>query len=73
MQADYFGIRNFGTIMGLMSSISMLGGLFSPVVAGWIFDVTGSYSVAWQLFGITTIPSILLILLAKPPKVRQEL
>ena len=70
LQADYFGIRNFGTIMGLMSSISMLGGLFSPVLAGWIFDATGSYSLAWQLFGIITIPAILLMLLAKSPKVK---
>lgn len=72
LQADYFGTRNFGTIMGLMSSISMLGGLASPVIAGWFFDTTGSYQLAWKLFALTTLPAILLILLAKPPEVRQE-
>lgn len=72
MQADYFGTRAFGTIMGLMASISMAGGLFSPVLAGWMFDVTGSYRLAWQLFALITVPSIVLILLAKPPQTSPE-
>ena len=67
LQADYFGARNFGTIMGLMLIVSMMGGLASPVIAGWFFDTTGSYQQAWQLFALTTVPAIPLILLAKPP------
>lgn len=72
LQADYFGIRSFGTILGLMSAVSMVGGLASPVVAGWFFDVTGSYRLAWQLFALVTLPAIPLMLLAKPPEARQE-
>jgi len=71
LQADYFGTANFGTIMGLMMLVSMAGGLASPIVAGWIFDVTGSYHLAWQLFALITLPAIPLILLAKPPTTRQ--
>lgn len=71
LQADYFGTRAFGTIMGLMASISMMGGLFSPVVAGWVFDVMGSYRLVWQLFALITLPSVALILLARPPKAGQ--
>jgi len=67
IQADYFGTRNFGTIMGLMALISMVGGLLSPVFAGWIFDTTGSYSLAWQLIALSVIPGIPLVLMAKPP------
>ncbi len=70
LQADYFGTRSFGTIMGLMSSVSMLGGLASPVIAGWLFDVMGSYHLAWQLFALATLPAIPLMLLAKPPEVK---
>jgi len=69
LQADYFGTKNFGTIMGLMIVISTIGGLVSPVVAGYIFDVTNSYHFAWQLFTVITLPSIPLILLARPPKI----
>ena len=72
LQADYFGTRSFGTIMGLMASVSMIGGLFSPVLAGWMFDVTGSYRQAWQLFSLITLPSVILILLAKPPQTGPE-
>ncbi len=73
LQADYFGIRSFGTIMGLMASISMIGGLASPVFAGWIFDLTGSYRFAWWVIALTTIPAIPLILLAKPPRAKQSI
>ena len=72
LQADYFGVRSFGTILGLMSAISMIGGIASPIVAGWFFDTTGSYHLVWQLFALVTLPAIPLILLAKPPKARQE-
>ncbi|MBM2824377.1 MAG: hypothetical protein HW402_41 [Dehalococcoidales bacterium] len=68
LQADYFGTRSFGVITGVMALISMIGGLASPVVAGWIFDTTGSYRFAWQLFTLVTLPAIPLILLATPPK-----
>jgi len=72
LQADYFGTRSFGTIMGLMSIISMMGGLASPVIAGWIFDTMGSYRLAWQLFALVTLPAIPLMLMAKPPRAKRE-
>ena len=71
LQADYFGTRGFGTILGLMSLVPMVSGLASPVVAGKIFDVTGSYKIAWQLFALLTAPAIPLMLLARPPQKRQ--
>ena len=73
LQADYFGMSSFGTIMGLMASISMIGGLVSPVFAGWVFDVTGSYRLAWWVVTLTTVPAIPLILLAKPPRAKQTI
>ncbi|MDP2730734.1 MAG: MFS transporter [Dehalococcoidales bacterium] len=72
LQADFFGVKSFGTTMGLMSMIIMLGGLASPVIAGWIFDTSGSYVLAWQLFALTGVPGIALILLARPPGDKQE-
>lgn len=72
LQADYFGTRSFGTLMGLWAVVSMVGGLASPVIAGWLFDTTGSYHKAWQLFTLTTAPAIALILLAKPPVTKPE-
>jgi len=68
LQADYFGIKNFGTIMGLMMFVSMLGGLASPIVAGWFFDSMESYRLAWRLFALLMVPAIPLMLLVKPPR-----
>jgi MFS family permease len=70
LQADYFGTRSFGTIIGLMSLVTMVAGLASPVVAGWIFDTTGSYQSAWQIFALITLPAVPLMIMAKPPKAK---
>jgi MFS family permease len=68
LQADYFGTRNFGTIMGVMAFVGLAGGLFSPVFAGWVFDITGSYTSAWRILALTVIPGIPMILLSKSPR-----
>ena len=73
LQADYFGTRNFGTIMGLMSLIGMIGGLISPVFAGWVFDTTGSYSLAWLVIALFVIPGIPMVLMAKPPGIQSRI
>ncbi|MFC2038320.1 MFS transporter [Chloroflexota bacterium] len=67
IQADYFGTKSFGTIMGLMSTVGMLGGLASPIIAGWVFDVTESYRIVWVIFTFVLLPSVPFMLLAKPP------
>ncbi|MDP7525453.1 MAG: hypothetical protein QF713_03860, partial [Dehalococcoidales bacterium] len=64
--------RNFGTILGLIATVGMLGGLISPVFAGWVFDVTGSYHLVWRLFGLVLLPAIPLILLIKLPAVKSK-
>jgi Cyanate permease len=71
--ADYFGTIRLGTIMGIMSAIGQLSGLASPVLAGWVFDVTGGYHLAWYIIALFTVPAIPLILLANPPRVNREL
>jgi len=68
LQADYFGVKNFGTIMGLISLVSLAGGLSSPIVAGWIFDTTGGYQLAWKAFALISLPAIPFMLLARPPQ-----
>jgi len=68
LQADYFGAENLGAIMGAMALVGMLGGLASPIIAGWLFDFTGSYQLAWQLFALASVPAIPMMLLAKSPR-----
>ncbi len=68
LQADFFGTRSFGSIMGLLTLTSVIGGLASPIVAGWIFDTTESYRLAWLISIFVTLPAIPLLLLNRPPR-----
>jgi len=44
--SDLFGGPRFPRIFGLLHFTNSLGGAFGAWVAGWIFDVTGSYAYA---------------------------
>ncbi len=52
----YFGLKNYGTLVGTVVGFLMVGNGAGPTIAGWVYDVTGSY----QLFIIATIPTFLL-------------
>jgi sugar phosphate permease len=47
IRADYFGRRNFGKIMGMSDPIVIGGALVGPVIAGYSFDVYGSYQMGF--------------------------
>jgi nitrate/nitrite transporter NarK len=51
MVADFFGRKSFGTLRGIMSSFYSLGAFASPVMAGWVFDRTQSYTLALVVLG----------------------
>ena len=46
---ECFGLRAFGKVLGLVTISATLGGAVGPVVTGRIFDVMGSYQVAFIL------------------------
>jgi MFS family permease len=43
--ADYFGARNLGTLIGVISMCIAVGTLIGPSAAGFAFDVSHSYMV----------------------------
>jgi len=67
IRAEYFGRQHFGTIMGFMDLAQMFGIVLGPVFAGWVFDVTGSYRIAFITFAIAAAIAMLLILFARRP------
>ena len=65
--AEYFGLRAHGAIFGLVLFFGTIGGAVGPILAGWIFDVTGSYSLAFgTLAGLSILGLLLVLLLPKP-------
>jgi MFS family permease len=62
MLREYFGRGSFGTIFGFTSGIMMLGHVTGAPLAGWIFDIFGSYKGAWLGFGALTLAGAILVL-----------
>jgi MFS family permease len=56
-----FGRLSFGKAMGLMRPVQFLAGLIGVPLAGWIFDTTGGYDLAWKFFCGVYVTAILLI------------
>lgn len=45
MTSRYVGMRHFGKIYGVLASLTAAGLGLGPVLAGWVFDRTGSYGL----------------------------
>jgi MFS family permease len=44
---ESFGGKQLGTVFGVISVVSGIGSLVGPWLAGYVFDHTGSYSIAF--------------------------
>ena len=54
-----FGTRQFGTITGAMMMLAFPGTALGPIVAGMMFDATGSYRLALTIMlGVVSISII---------------
>ncbi len=51
LQAEVFGLRAFGAIQGLVFTVATFGALVGPVFAGWMYDQTESYRLAFVILG----------------------
>jgi len=64
--AEYFGIGSHGLLFGAIVFSGCFGGSVGPVLAGHIFDVTGSYRPAFWLSTFIALLGLGFILLLKP-------
>ncbi len=62
--AEKFGNRAYSSIMGYINIAFALGVSVGPVLAGWIFDRTASYTGTYRIFLLLCIISTVLTLLA---------
>jgi MFS family permease len=67
-QAEYFGMRAFGAIQGLVFTVGTLGSLAGPVFAGWMYDETGSYRLAFIILSLGSLLAVPLVLSIKRPR-----
>lgn len=68
MVGDYYGRKFFGTINGITHIFMAVTSLAGPIFAGYIFDVTGSYRLAFVSFAAVLVIGIPFAILARRPR-----
>ena len=66
MVAEWFGIGSHGALVGIVVYLGTTGGAIGPIMAGRIFDITGSYGAAFWLITAVAALGLALILALKP-------
>ena len=60
--ADFFGRKNFGTIMGISMTINAIVGIAGPVFVGWMFDINQNYQTPYLILSTSLLCAIPLTL-----------
>ena len=68
IRADYFGVSDFGKIMGWSSMIVMIGTVSGPFVAGVLADKFGSYQTGFAIIAGTALAGSIFFILARKPE-----
>ena len=67
IRGEYFGKNAFATITGISSAPMYVFMLSAPLFAGFLFDATGSYTLAFLIIGGLGMMSGVLFLMAQKP------
>lgn len=64
--ARLFGLGSHGLILGVATFGYTIGASIGPFLAGYIFDVTGSYQMAFQITAALSLAGLVLTILLRP-------
>lgn len=68
MVADIFGLRSHGVILATAAFIGAIGAAIGPIIAGHIFDTSGSYNLAFIICALMASTGFILAALLRPAK-----
>jgi MFS family permease len=68
LRADLFGRKVFAMVGGLIMPFTTIGAVTGPVFAGYMYDATESYRIAFYLFVVLILLSGLTFLFVKAPR-----
>jgi MFS family permease len=68
LTAELFGIRSHGLILGVIVFSATIGGAVGPFIAGYIFDVSGSYQSAFLVSAAFAVIGLILTVILRPIK-----
>jgi MFS family permease len=66
--ARLFGLSSHGLIFGVVGFGHIIGGAVGPVVAGYIFDLTLSYQMAFLVCAVVGVAGLILTAMLRPTK-----
>lgn len=67
IRADYFGLHSIGMIMGLSGFVIAFGQVAGPMVAGILYDLTGSYRTGFTVLALISGTGSLMFFFVRPP------
>ena len=67
LAGNYFGLKQYGAILGSIHLVFMLGEAVGPLMVGLVYDHTGAYSPILITISVLCAASIPLIILIKKP------
>jgi MFS family permease len=68
LAADMFGLRYHGTIFGLLHFTYSMGCAVGPILAGFVYDKTGSYQQDFILLAVLNVISLVLMMFIRRRK-----
>jgi MFS family permease len=68
--AELFAGRHLGAILGAANGGGGLGGFIGPFLGGWLFDVSGSYGLAFSVAALAVAGSAVAAWIAAPRRAR---
>jgi MFS family permease len=71
IRGKFFGRKAFGAIYGYINSFAVFGSVFGSYFAGWVFDTTGSYEIAFLTIAAMMVAGGIVVLLIKSPLERR--
>ncbi len=66
--AELFGTGSHGVLFGIVLFSGAIGGSVGQLIAGRIFDVTGSYQLVFLVLTGMAVVGLILITLLRPPQ-----
>jgi len=64
--AKLFGLKAHGALLGAIVLAAALGATVAPLMAGYIFDVTTGYQLAFVVLAALSVVALVLVLLLRP-------
>ena len=69
MMSSLFGVRSLGELIGISSATSQFISAFAPFIAGFLFDIAGSYTVTFAILTVLLLVGGVVATTIKKPRV----